>query len=395
MCWLLRAHTVERVGLLYAIALALAVGLVAWTGYRGGQLSLGEDHLTEHMPEGLRRVLGLPNAGLSASTDANTFYGARVQPIFTSRCITCHGPSKHRANLRLDSYGSLMRGGKDGPVVRAGNVQGSDLFRRITLPPGHDDFMPKEATRPLSVDQVKLIELWIGAGASDTLPVAAIKDAPGGSASPAVAEVTFEAIDADAVTRMRAGITPAVAQLQKQFPNILDYESRGSANLFLNASILGAKFGDSDFAAFAPVAEHITVADFSRTAITDRSVIAIAAMKHLRVLRLMNAGITDATLEGLGALDRTRIVECFRHAGYACGFADSRETPQVGAFLCRANCDSGELSPEGTGWQSYILSSRSEGSPIQIFGKHLSELRRDRVLGRVWLAVQRSRCRQL
>ena len=140
--------------------------------------------------------------------------------------------------------------------------------------------MPKEGKRPLSVDQVKLIELWIDAGASGTLPVDAIKDAPGGSASPAVAEVTFEAIDADAVTRMRAGIAPAVAQLQKQFPNILDYESRGSANLFLNASILGAKFGDNDLAAFAPIAEYITVADFSRTAITDRSVIAIAAMKH-------------------------------------------------------------------------------------------------------------------
>ena len=312
MCWLLRARTVERMRLLYAVALALAVGLVAWTGYRGGQLSLGKDHLTEHMPTRLRHMLRLSDAvGSSASADPNTFYGARVQPIFAARCVTCHGPSKHRANLRLDSYGSLMRGGKDGPVVRAGNVQGSDLVRRVTLPPGHDDFMPKEATRPLSVDQVKLIELWIDAGASGTLPVAAIKDAPGGSASPAVAEVTFEAIDADAVTRMRAGIAPAVVQLQKQFPNILDYESRGSANLFLNASILGAKFGDNDLAAFAPIAEYITVADFSRTAITDRSVIAIAAMKHLRVLRLMNTGITDATLEGLGALDDLESLSVF------------------------------------------------------------------------------------
>lgn len=311
MCWLLRARTVERVGLLYAFALALAIGLVAWTGYRGGQLSLGEDHLTEHMPTRLRHTLGLSDAvGSSASADPDTFYGARIQPIFATRCVTCHGPSKHRANLRLDSYGSLMRGGKDGPVVRAGNAQGSDLFRRITLPPGHDDFMPKEATRPLSVDQVKLIELWIGAGASDTLPVAAIKDAPVGSAS-AFAEVAFEEVDSAAVTKMRAGIAPAVAQLQKQFPNILDYESRGSSDLFLNASLLGSKFGDSDLAAFAPVAEHITVADFSRTAITDRSATAITAMKRLRVLRLMNTGITDTTLQRLNALDQLESLNVF------------------------------------------------------------------------------------
>ena len=56
-----RAHG-GALGLLYAVALALAVGLVAWTGYRGGQLSLGKDHLTEHMPTRLRHMLGLSDA---------------------------------------------------------------------------------------------------------------------------------------------------------------------------------------------------------------------------------------------------------------------------------------------------------------------------------------------
>jgi len=159
---------------------------------------------------------------------------------------------------------------------------------------------------------VKLIELWITAGASDTLPVNAIKDAPAGFGStPAVAEVVIEEIDPAAVAKMRVGIAPAVAQLQKRFPNILEYESRGSANLFLNASILGPKFGDSDLAAFASVAGNITIADFSRTAITDRSSPAIAAMKRVRVLRLMNTTITDSTVEALGALDQLESLNVF------------------------------------------------------------------------------------
>ena len=265
------------------------------------------------MPPGLRHALRLSDARSASASGAgaNTFYGARIDPIFAARCVTCHGPSKHKANLRLDSYRSLMRGGKNGPVVRAGNVQASDLFRRITLPPGHDDFMPKENKRPLSPDQVKLIELWIGAGASDTLALNAIQGAPSGFASSPVAEVSFEEIDPAAVTRLRATVAPAVIQLQKQFPNILEYESRGSANLYLNASLLGSKFGDSDLAAFAPLAEHITVTDFSRTAITDLSATAIAAMKQLRVLRLMNTGITDTTVEGLGALDQLESLNVF------------------------------------------------------------------------------------
>ncbi len=129
---------------LFGIPLAIAVVLVAWTGYRGGQLSLGADHLTEHMPAGLRHVLGVSDRRTASSkADPNTFYGARVQPIFGARCVSCHGPDKHKANLRLDTYQGVMRGGKDGPVVQAGNTQGSDLLRRITLPANHDDFMPK------------------------------------------------------------------------------------------------------------------------------------------------------------------------------------------------------------------------------------------------------------
>src|ERR1700676_3000421 len=62
LCWILRARTSERgFGILYGVALAAGIGLVAWTGYRGGQLSLGEDHLTEHMAGGVRRALGVSN----------------------------------------------------------------------------------------------------------------------------------------------------------------------------------------------------------------------------------------------------------------------------------------------------------------------------------------------
>jgi len=91
----------------------------------------------------------------------------------------------------------------------------------------------------------------------------------------------------------------------------LDYESRGSGELRLNASFLGARFSDNDLADFATVAEHITVADFSRTGITDRSASTIAAMKRLRVLRLMNTGITDATLLRLGQLDQLESLNLF------------------------------------------------------------------------------------
>jgi uncharacterized membrane protein len=344
-CWLLRTR-LRELSVTYAIVLALGVGLVAWTGYRGGQLSLGPDHLTEHMPNGLRNLLGVEdNRATSASiADLNTFYGAKIQPIFTAHCINCHGAGKHKANLRLDSYGALVKGGKHGPVIQTGNVQNSDLFRRITLPASHDDFMPK-GKQPLSADQVKTIELWITSGASISLAVDAIKNAPSSSAPPA--EVKFEEIDTASVARLRSVIAPVVTQLQKQFPNILDYDSRGSADLRLNASILGSNFGDRDLEAFAPVADHIIVADLSRTSITDHSAASIAAMKRLRVLRLMDTRLTDVALLRLEGLNQLESLNVYGTPVTAAALPAIAKLPKLSHFYAgRTRIVPGESVPE-------------------------------------------------
>jgi uncharacterized membrane protein/mono/diheme cytochrome c family protein len=321
VCWLcciLRARTHEPLmGLVYGTALATGLVLASWTGYRGGQITQGENHLTEFMPAFLRHSLGLSETS-APKADANTFYGMRVEPIFTEHCVSCHGADKQKGNLRLDSYRALMKGGKQGASVVAGNATASDLMRRITLPADNDDFMPKGGKPPLSAEQIKVIGLWITAGASDTLPPDGMKVAPE-TAAPPPAEVTIPEIDFAAVAKQRGDTATALADLQKRFPNILQYESRASSDLTLNASLMGQKFGDSELSALAPLAEHITDADFSRTAITDRSVSAIAAMKHLRILRLANTKITDVTLQKIDSLAQLETLNVF----------DTRVSPAV------------------------------------------------------------------
>jgi len=312
LCWMLHGRFLgQRLDFIYAFGLVVAVGLVSWTGYRGGQLSQGENHLTEHMPTVLRAWLRLPQEDKGPTAAASTsFFTICVEPVFAGHCNSCHGPSKQRSRLRLDSYEAVMRGGKHGVIVKAGNPQGSELFHRVTLPAGDDKFMPAEGKRPLSADEVKLLELWIAAGASPSLAADAIKGAPTNAVS-TVADVTFEEIDTAAVEKRRAPLASAVAQLQKRFPDVLEYESRGSADLVVNVSLMGAKFGDKDMAALKPLAEQIVVADFSDTAITDGSAAFIAVMKRLRVLRLMHTQVTDTTLHMLGDLNQLESLNVF------------------------------------------------------------------------------------
>jgi uncharacterized membrane protein len=309
LCWMLRGYF-QAPRLAYPLALLATVGLVSWTGYRGGQLSQGENHLTEYMPAGLRQLVGLSSAStpLPRSNPAY-FYGAHVEPIFITHCDSCHGPDKQKGRLRLDTYESLMRGGKHGPAIKAGNAKGSELLRRVTLSSSDDDAMPPQGKRPLNANEVKLLELWIAAGASSTLPADGIKGAPVNEAP--VAEVTFPEIDPAAVTKSRAPLAQQVIQLQQRFPGLLEYESRGSAYLAMDASALGPKFGDDDLAALKPVSAQIVLADLSRTAITDRSAPLLAAMKRARVLRLTETKITDAGVASLGGLDQLESLDLY------------------------------------------------------------------------------------
>ena len=312
LCWVLRGRG-GRLEVIYWIALGAAVGAVAWTGYRGGQISLGENHLTQHMPGAFRKLLGVP---ASTATDAaigggTTFYGARIQPIFTRNCLACHSPEKRKAGLRLDNYAGIMRGGKHGAVVKAGDLRGSDLFRRITMSSTDDNFMPKGGKPPLSPDQVKLIELWIADGASGTASLDSIKGAPARVESSVKAEVTVGKIDFAEVAKRRADVASTLATLQQRFPNVLEYESRGSADLVVNALVMGDKFKDDDLAALTPLSKNIVMADFSHTAITDSSAPVLAGMKRLRTLRLMHTRIGDVTVRSLTDLDQLESLSVF------------------------------------------------------------------------------------
>lgn len=96
--------------------------------------------------------IGLWAAGLLSSVHAQeaepSFFAARVEPVLDRHCVACHGPEKHKAELRLDTFEQTMRGSDAGEVVKPGDLKSSELFRRITLPTDHEEFMPADGTPP-------------------------------------------------------------------------------------------------------------------------------------------------------------------------------------------------------------------------------------------------------
>ena len=54
-------------------------------------------------------------------------YANDVRPLLETSCLRCHGEDRPKADLRLDSLESVLKGGKDGKVVIPGNSKSSLL----------------------------------------------------------------------------------------------------------------------------------------------------------------------------------------------------------------------------------------------------------------------------
>jgi mono/diheme cytochrome c family protein len=115
-----------------------------------------------------------------------------VAPILTRYCIVCHSGPTSSANLRLDSYSTLLQGGRSGSVVVPGNAEQSELIRRVwglSRPR-----MPLNGPPWLEESEISLLERWISGGAlsSPRSGSGRPSDTPSGPSAPRDSEkVTF------------------------------------------------------------------------------------------------------------------------------------------------------------------------------------------------------------
>lgn len=94
--------------------------------------------------------------------DAGVVDYADLAPILAERCVLCHRGDAAPAGLRLDSLEALLAGGENGPVVRAGDPEGSELIRRLR---GRSQpRMPLTGPPFLSDAQIARFERWVAAG---------------------------------------------------------------------------------------------------------------------------------------------------------------------------------------------------------------------------------------
>jgi hypothetical protein len=231
-------------------------------------------------------LAGASSAGAQASTFADS-----VSPVLEQKCSKCHGPTKQKAGLRLDSHAAVLRGSEDGQVVKPGDPGGSELFRRITLPPGDDDFMPSGDSAPLSPADISVLESWIAAGAPSIAAFEAARQGPTAVSPPAAPDY-------------RPRLAAATELARTLGVRLVPRSSIPTDGLVLRTASAPAKCDDAVLAKLAPMGDIIVEAELARTRVTDKGMEVVGQWSNLIRLDLTHTAVTSEGVTRLMPLAR-------------------------------------------------------------------------------------------
>ena len=326
------------------LALGASVFATMASGHFGGAMVHEPDYLTEYAPAVLKPALliglaapepepapVLPAEG--AETPAEVPIGERVVytdfivPILDKTCNECHNENKIKGKLRMDSLELLLAGaeGSDFPTVVPGNVEESELIVRVTLPEDDEEFMPTKG-EPLEPAEIKLLSLWIKAGASADTTIAQLGEDPTIAATALevaaihagsrkeVAETalaTYESVWNTLTPEEQTARMTEVNEAAERFHFSLMPISAEDDRLRVNVINAAKEFGDEQIKLLEPVAERVVWLDLARSQITDEGMKSVRLMRDLERLHLENTAITDAGIAELAALGKLEYLNLY------------------------------------------------------------------------------------
>jgi mono/diheme cytochrome c family protein len=226
----------------------------------------------------------------AADAPAKVDFAKDIKPILAKSCVECHGPDKQKGKLRLDSREAAIKGGDAGTSIVPGKADKSEFYKRIILPAGHDDFMPKKGD-PLTKAQIELVKNWIDQGADWPVDKTAAK--PGAGPTDDFARLKPFKPSAEETAAIKK-IETAGLPIRPVAMNVTWVEA--------NLGLLGTNVTDTTVAMFKDVPSLVYL-NLANTKVTDAGLANVKGLKNLLTLHLENTQITDAAIANLAGLE--------------------------------------------------------------------------------------------
>ena len=108
-------------------------------------------------------VLAILIGGAPALAGSRVQFNRQIRPLLSDACFQCHGPdeSNRKGGLRLDVADAARKGGDSGPLLVAGNVEESELWKRLVSTDPDVVMPPPKSGKVLKPEQLAVLKQWI------------------------------------------------------------------------------------------------------------------------------------------------------------------------------------------------------------------------------------------
>jgi mono/diheme cytochrome c family protein len=257
-------------------------------------------------------LLALSVAARPGLAEDKIEFSAKIRPIFQQSCIKCHGPEKQKGKLRLDSKSAAFKGSENGPVIKPGKADESELYKRVTLPASNEDRMPNEGDS-LSKAQTDLIRDWINQGAEWPEEIAAKDSQKKKTGIEKLAAIPAGPSEPKAIAKLESmgmSIRPVAmnmnwreANLGLQGTNVTDavLSTLKDIPTLVNLNLRGTKVTDAGLDNLKGL-NNLLQLHLENTAITDAGLARLNRLTNLNYLNLYGTAVTDSGLDQLKPL---------------------------------------------------------------------------------------------
>lgn len=271
--------------------------LLSYSGHQGGNLTHGEDYLS------LDNLTASKREKPSSLKEAKVFEDL-VLPVLENKCQQCHQNGKKKGGLLLLTYQDLLKGGKNGPAMILGSSAKSELFRRVTLPSEHKEFMPTDGKPALTPEEIALLKWWLDEGkGAENIGFTTVPNHEKMTSTASGILGIAGAILPQENTQIQA-INPDIPKKvnEKAIQNAID----GGFNIrfmnhnpvMLDVSFINKKAAPN-LALLVPIAKNIVWLNLNQLNLSNKIGSSIALMLNLEKLRLEKNNITDGFAQNL------------------------------------------------------------------------------------------------
>jgi hypothetical protein len=189
-----------------------------------------------------------------------------------------------------------MAGGTSGPAILAGGAKGSELIKRIQLPPAALGHMPPEGKTQLTPSQISALIWWIDEGASLDAPLARDR-LP--SALVALLPLTDTPDPTSDSTDTPIALDQTLIQRLRERQVFIQRLQQGDQRLWIAFPAIADQVTDETVQELLPLSAAIAWLNLSNTQITDQALATIAQMPALTELNLRQTNIDTHALRAL------------------------------------------------------------------------------------------------